>query len=432
MTETKILLDPHKVSEKPMRNILGMNNIPRMVTLPVQERETRDFNALNLKHIRFHDAPMDNPGFVLVDIHRIFPLFHQNETDPRNYVFGQTDDYMAPIANSNAEIDFRLGETIDHSLKARMIAVPEDIEKWARVCRNIIGHYKNGEMDGMYLNITRVSVWEEANNAKLFAGTVEDFAEMFCAVYRLLKRDFPDIKVGGPAVTAKGTDFMDQFITLCKAQNVTPDFLSGTHYHKSLEVFEQKLAPYFEILKKHGLENTPLSIVEWHYGVSDWAKESYVSENGFDSAESAAFSTALLTYLMDLEQIDVAYYYSWGTYHWAVYNRRADGFPLLPVYYGLQFFQRLATECPQRLQVTVESPAPVKVLAGKTEVGMTRLLVSCFDCEDQTISITCPGMKHATLTAVSTMQEQKISVQKGAFTFDHAGRHDVYLLEFYS
>ena len=48
------------------------------------------------------------------------------------------------------------------------------------------------------------------------------------------------------------------------------------------------------------------------------------------------------------------------------------------------------------------------------------------------IYITCPGMKHATLTAVSTMQEQKISVQKGAFTFDHAGRHDVYLLEFYS
>jgi len=430
MIETKISLNPDKLSEKRMRNILGMNNIPRMVTIPTQERETQDFNALNLKHIRFHDAPMDNPGFNLVDIHRIFPLFHQDENNPKNYIFAQTDDYMAPIADSNAEIDFRLGETIDHSLKARLIGVPEDIEKWARVCRNIIGHYKNGEMDGMHLNITRVSVWEEANNFKLFAGTVEDYAEMFCAIYRLLKQDFPDVKVGGPAVTSRGTDFMDQFITLCKAQGVTPDFLSVTHYHKTLEVSEQKLAPYFEILKKHGLENTPLSIVEWHYGVSDWTKESYVSENGFDSAESAAFSTALLTYLMDLEQIDVAYYYSWGTYHWSVYNRRSDGFPLLPVYYGLQFFQRLAAECNQRLQAIVESPSPVKILAGKTSEGKTRLLVSCFDCEDQKISITYPGMNAAALTAVSTMQEQKISAQNGTFSFDHTGRHDVYLLEF--
>ena len=430
MIETYISLNPNKLAEKPMRNILGMNNIPRMVTLPVQERETRDFNALNLKHIRFHDAPMDNPGFNVLDIHRIFPLLHQDENDPRNYVFGQTDDYMSSIADSKAEIDFRLGETIDHTFKARLIGVPEDIEKWARVCRNIIGHYKNGEMDGMHLNITRVSVWEEANNPKLFAGTVEDFAKMFCAIYRLLKKDFPDIEVGGPAVTAKGTDFMDQFITHCKAQGVVPDFLSVTHYHRTLEIFEQKLAPYFEILKKHNLDNTPLSIVEWHYGVNDWAKEAYVTENGFDSAESAAFSTMLLTHLMDLPQIDAAYYYSWGTYHWAVYNRRADGFPLLPVYYGLQFFQRLAAECPQRLHVTVDSPAPVKVLAGKTAEGKTRLLVSCFDCEDQKIRIVCPEMAEATLTAVSSMTAQKISAQDGAFTFDHAGRHDAYLLEF--
>ena len=182
----KIKVKPNEKCARPMRDILGMNNVSRITTSVVTEREIPRFDALRLAHIRFHDAPIDNPGQKLLDISRIFPLFHLDEEDERNYFFLQTDDYMRSIAHSDAEIDFRLGETIDHSGNQRLIGVPADIEKWARICRRIIGHYKNGEMHGMHLNIKRISVWEEPNNPKLFSGAVEQYAEMFCAVYRLV------------------------------------------------------------------------------------------------------------------------------------------------------------------------------------------------------------------------------------------------------
>lgn len=75
-----------------MRNILGINNIPRITNKKLFEHDTKRFEELNFAHIRFHDAPIENYGQQIIDIHRIFPLFHLDETKEENYIFAQTDD----------------------------------------------------------------------------------------------------------------------------------------------------------------------------------------------------------------------------------------------------------------------------------------------------------------------------------------------------
>ena len=433
----KITVKPDARSARPMRDILGMNNLPRISTRAGFEKELPRFEALRLAHIRFHDAPIDNPAQKLVDVSRIFPLFHLDETDERNYFFLQTDDYMTPLAHSDAEIDFRLGETIDHSGYQRLVGAPADIEKWARICRHIIGHYKNGEMHGMHLNIKRVSVWEEPNNPKLFSGTMEQYAAMFCAVYRLIKRDFPDIKVGGPTVTKSGAPFTDAFLSLCKAQGIVPDFISSTAYPMSVEELHRFVDPHLAVMEKHGLSDTEFMLAEIHYGMRDWTRGAYADENGFYSAESASFITSALIELTDMEKVTAAYYYSWATGVWSVHHPRIGGIPLLPVYYGLLFFQSLIKDCER---VMAESDAAgAKLLCGKTAEGKVRLLISCHECEAEEIEIRTSGTEGATVKCITADFSESaaadgvyVKAENGDVRLSHAGGCGVYLLEFES
>ena len=186
MKTVSINLSKNTLHAKPIRNILGINNLPLVNSARFYSTDKARFDALNFRCVRFHDSALENPGMQLVDISKIFPLFHLDETREENYFFKQTDLYMKSLADSDTEVDFRLGETIDHSRSFAFVNVPTDIDKWARICRNIIGHYKNGEMNGMHLNITRVTVWEEPDTDVLFTGSVEDYAELFIAVYYLL------------------------------------------------------------------------------------------------------------------------------------------------------------------------------------------------------------------------------------------------------
>ena len=428
---------PDQPAKKPMRDILGINNTPRLTTKAIQQHDKALFDALHFSHIRFHDAANENPNQQLIDIHRIFPFFHLDENDPENYFFGQTDDYLSLIADSAAQIDFKLGETIDHSGFARLIGVPEDVEKWARICRNIIGHYKNGEMNGMHLNITRVTVWEEPDNKDLFSGTVEDYSAMFCAVYKLLKRDFPDIRVGGPTIIANAYGYLEDFLTICRQNGVRPDYMTATIYGRDMAAVMERIANYREVTTRVGLTGLPIQVAEWHLRPLDWKKTSHMEANGYLSAESAAYAVYFLAEMMDLEDLEVAYYYSWATAIWGVLNFRTDEQDPLPVYYGLQFFQKLAADGCRRITAETEGVRPSAVLAGVTEEGKTRVLVSCFDQEPCTVRCFVGAASGCTLRAVrmdylehDCIEGTILAAENGEVAFAHSGRNGVYLLEF--
>lgn len=438
MKNISIHLAPNQLSQIPMRDILGMNNSPTITSKSNTQYEKPFFDALNLAHLRFHDAALSNAGQQLIDIHRIFPLFHLDETDPRNYFFAQTDDYLRVIADGRAEIDFKLGESIDHSENGRLIDPPEDPDKWARICRNIIGHYKNGETDGMHLNITRVTVWEEPDGTTtLFRGTVRQYAELFCKVYKLLKAEFPDLKIGGPSSRCGNTGYISDFLTICQEQGVMPDYITTTMYLRDIPLTLEILGQYRELIDRFGGQHIPCSFGEWHFGPEAWAKCDYVYENGMYTTQNAAFTTASLIALMDVPYLDTVYYYAWGSPTWGVQDKfSTTGKRMLPVYYGLLLYQKLATEC-DRIAVQTERNEGIYTLAGKTRDGKTRLLIACYEAQPCSFTCTAENTSQCKLYSVKEpycVEDATIGtalpVESGTVTVSHNGRNGVYLLEF--
>jgi len=232
-------------------------------------------------------------------------------------------------------------------------------------------------------------------------------------------------------------DFLNRFLTLCREQDVTPDFVSGTHYVRTLESLSDSIKTNLQLMKQHGLNDTKYVLAEWHYGVQDWSRCAYVREHGFYEAENAAFSVSALIEMMDMDDIDVAYYYSWSTNNWALYNCHEGGNALLPVYYGLSFFQQPAVECTERIGVTLDAPIPAKTVAGKTADGKIRLLISCHECPFIIIHIECTEKNEACLKRITTdyceelcTKGERVFAENGMFKVTHAGGSGVYLLEF--
>ena len=442
MKNIKINLSKDSVYTEPMHNILGINNIPRIHSYAINLRETEEFSKFNFKYIRFHDAPLENPGQQLVDISRIFPLFHADETKAENYFFLQTDDYMRSIENSDAEIDFRVGETIDHSENGRLIGCPPDIDKWARICRNIIAHYKIGEMDGMHLNIKRVSVLEEPEFHRLFGGSAEEYSEMFCKLYKLLKKDFPDIKLVGPNVgyNDKGLAFFETFLKICKENGVTPDNLSFTRYARSIPELVGTIYEHKTIADKYGFGDIKYIFSEYHYGVVSWERVRNWSETGFRSTESAAYSVSGLIAMINTELVEIAYHYAWATGIWSLFDVYAEVQDPMPIYYGLLYFQKLGAECCERLYCETDNNSDAHILCGKTKDGQARLLISCLDCDDTTVRIYADAVKTAKLTVISDdngdhqncVSEKLLESVDGKFEFAHNSKHAIYYLEFVS
>ena len=86
---------------------------------------TEEFMDLNIPVIRTHDVPWFS--MPAVDVHTIFKDFRLDPYDENNYDFRQTDDYIASLITTGADIVYRLGESIEHSEIKYNVNPPEDI-----------------------------------------------------------------------------------------------------------------------------------------------------------------------------------------------------------------------------------------------------------------------------------------------------------------
>ena len=103
---------------------------------------TAQHRALGIPFTRLHDCHWPNPD--VVDIHVLFPNFNADPEKPESYDFTLTDEYLAAIRATGAQIVFRLGESIEHTKTKRFVHPPKDFEKWTAICLGIIRHYNEG------------------------------------------------------------------------------------------------------------------------------------------------------------------------------------------------------------------------------------------------------------------------------------------------
>jgi len=152
---------------------------------------------------RLHDCHWPNAD--VVDIHVLFPNPDADPELPESYNFSRTDDYVQSIVNTDSQIVFRLGESIEHTHRKYHVHPPADADKWAAICLGIVRHYNDEWANGFRHNIQYWEIWNEPENRPaMWTGSDEDYFRIYAAAAKAIKTQFPDLRVGGPAVGFAG------------------------------------------------------------------------------------------------------------------------------------------------------------------------------------------------------------------------------------
>lgn len=293
---------------KPMH---AVNNGPvhRLGDVEQKSSNLEDFKALGIPAVRNHDASFElcYGGEHSVDVHRIFPDFDKDPYDENSYDFDLTDDYMRIIQLSGADIFYRLGTNIEHLRKRYGTIPPKDFKKWAVICEHIIRHYNQGWANGFEMNITYWEIWNEPDGAPNWTGTPEQYYELYNITAAHLKKCFPNIKVGGPALAfIDGEDWLKGFFDSVKIQ---PDFFSWHIYTADPYYFKESVDYSRKLVDSYGWKDTELIINEWNYvkDFVDFEKWKY-SLRTMINMKGAAFVSAVMN-VCQYTDLDMLMYY---------------------------------------------------------------------------------------------------------------------------
>jgi len=332
---------------------------------------------------RLHDVRWPSPDAC--DVSTIFPLAHLDPDDPRNYLFAKTDDYLAAILAAKSRIVYRLGQSIEPWSKYHTHP-PADMDRFAKVCVNIIRHYNDGWADGFRHGITHWEIWNEPDMKLplMWLGTQEDYFRLYETVARAIKAHDPRLKVGGPALTSMSSDWAEPFVAHCRDQNLPLDFFSFHVYAAKPQVLVDSCRQARKLLDDHGFRDTEIHLNEWRYhptwdGLRPDAPEKYVDVPAWFArgcgGKGAAFAATVLMRLQD-EPVDMTNFYTADTSAWSMFGQFGIR---TPVYDAFAAFNELAKH-PRRVACDVAAAGSTVACAGlAAEGGSLAVLVSTFD-----------------------------------------------------
>lgn len=275
------------------------------------------FKLAHIPYSRLHDACGEYGGSYFVDVPNIFRDFDKDETNPCNYDFYYTDEYIRKIIEAGGQIVYRLGISIEHGSKQYTTAPPKDMEKWARICERIIAHYNEGWCDGFHYDITYWEIWNEPENPPMWSGSKEQYFELYRITSKYLKEQYPKLKIGGYgscgfyAVTnPEASEFQKSFIQyfkdfliLCRDEQCPLDFFSWHIYTSSPEMLMEHARYVRKTLNDYGFHDTESHLNEWNYGAEG---------GGFLDKHTNVGASFLAASLIDMQKsgvVDMAMYY---------------------------------------------------------------------------------------------------------------------------
>ena len=286
------------INNGPVKSLRGINNM-------------ESWKDLNVPYGRLHDTSFEDEW--LVDVHRIFPDFDADETDPDNYIFTPTDKYIANMYEAGTKPYFRLGASIEHSHKFGTYP-PKDYLKWSRISEHIIRHYTEGWADGFEYDIEYFEIWNEADNENpsgnpCWQGTREEFFDFFATSCKYLQEKFPNLKIGGPAIaTFWHKEWCDEFFKYLSERNITPDFVSYHRYINTPEDFREYVREANSVMKKYGYGDVETHLNEWNY-IRGWNGDDFLdSVKSIKGIKGASFVSAVWASLHP-EKLDMMMYY---------------------------------------------------------------------------------------------------------------------------
>lgn len=383
-----------KPSGRPIRPLNGVNGGP--VTLNFRRDASKLFEEAHIPYCRLHDIEGALGRGKFVDVRNIFPIWSLDENDPASYDFTFTDEYLRRICESGAAPFYRLGETIDHGYFKAYVRPPEDNAKWARICANIVRHYNEGWANGFHYGIRYWEIWNEPENPPMWQGTKAAYFALYRETANLLKREFPEIRVGGyascgfyGAFDENPNEFyrsflawFDDFLTFVKApQTAAPlDFFSWHIYTDDPAMLLRHARYCREKLDAAGFADTEAILDEWNWAGPDMF-------NKMRDMTGAAFTADVMCRLQQTDDTDVACYYD-------AQPEQAYGGLFIRhttepsrAYYAVKAFGRLLA-----LGNEAEVSADTDLAAAAAVDGDRRaVLISNYEKEDRPVRISFPG-----------------------------------------
>lgn len=361
---------------------------------------TEQHRVLAIPFTRLHDCHWPNPD--VVDIHAVFPNFSADPAVPESYDFGLTDEYLAAIRATGAQIVFRLGESIEHTKTKRFVHPPKDFEKWAAICLGIVRHYNEGWAGGFRHDIRYWEIWNEPENRPaMWTGNDEEFLRLYSATARAIKSRYPDLKVGGPAFGYSGqflkgefkpSEFVLKFLDRCRRDSAPLDFFSWHCYTDNPAELVNRAKAIRQLLETRGFAGAESHLNEWNYlpgnswkglsksGTAE-ARQKFYDEMG--GAAGAAFIVSALLELQDAP-VDVCNFFHGEVGGFGLFNE--NGVPLKS-FHGMQAF-RAMLDTPRRVQTDGSVAGQIAICAGvDSRAEKAAILVSIFRSPDETIHV---------------------------------------------
>ena len=397
---------------------------------------------MNFDYVRTHDLGLVNAGSRAFDVQYMFPLMHLDPKDPRNYFFATTDfmlDFQYAIGQKPF---FRLGTSIEHTGLVHFAAeIPKDFDKMAEVFAGTVRHYVKGwgDPEGKVRPIEYWEIWNEpdgSNNMWSFNGGIDDcdpknnrnaerrelFVEFFVKVLKRLKSEFPDLKIGGPALCNMREDWFRPILKACKAAGVRPDFLSWHCYSNDPDRMFKMVDAADKMCKEEGFDGLEFIINEWHfYCKAGWGRNAKVrAPDNMNDINSACYSLTVLSRLQT-SRYDQAYFYgcsfdgNWGfkNYYSGELNKN---------FYAMKAFGEIKRDCTD-ICASASTDKEVTAFAAKSADGKrAMLLVTDYNGREMRIPISVKGADGVKKVSARVLSFEKnlepidVLVKDGRFT----------------
>ncbi len=344
-----------------------------------------DYKAARIPYSRNHDSAVCGiyGGPYSHDITCIFPDFNADPYSPDSYDFACTDEAILVCLEAGTETFFRLGQTIEHHIKKHGTVPPKDFRKWAVICEHIIKHYNYGWAKGYKLGIKYWEIWNEADldsddspNKRCWGGTKAEFFDFYEISAKHLKKCFPELKIGGPAL-AYNEEWAEDFLKRAKENSIPLDFFSWHIYATEPQQITRRAHRIKALLDKYGFGETQSILNEWNY-VKGWEEEFIYSIESIIGIKGAAFIMAVISEAQKTD-IDMLMYYDTrpsafnGVFDYYTYKKLKGYYPLF--WYGS--FYDLKEEIR-----SVNEPENIYTLAGVDENGKITAIITSYSDDD--------------------------------------------------
>ncbi|MGQ9471545.1 MAG: GH39 family glycosyl hydrolase [Candidatus Aminicenantales bacterium] len=374
-----------------IRPLLGVNAGPA----PSGEKGNADlseqYQLFGIRAVRTHDF------YGPFDLSQIYPDINAPPENPASYDFSASDQVYQKIIQAGCTVYLRVGDSFNN---VRIPRNPKERNHLSQAAVEVVKHYQEMARQSKALPIKYIEIWNEPDLNRFWPAGMQDFQEFYIETFIALKKEFPEIKIGGPGLAVLSSKMpaakqkAARFLERLKENSISPDFLSFHLYSNNPNKFFDVVRYYRSLLERTGIRKSELHITEWN-------TERKPADASLITGEKAASYFTACWIALQRAEVDQSFIYR-GTDTSPNYDLfygifRADGRPK-PSALAFRLWSQFSTY-PKKINLctgipVIDSeprpetkPSPLWLLGAEKEKGETAVLLANISSQEYKIAL---------------------------------------------